>query len=252
MELNYSNKKRDSSFGQKALLSKPSGVQAGCHTLFRKIEHSRLMHFDISRYRTFNEGHVDKTYDFLLDMIKGYIARGKQERVLKERERAVKLSLSPTKTTPALEDTEKPVAPSTKTKKEATAASSSTSDPPKGNPKAKAKSEAASVLPAPSPKSHGDKKNKKGKGKGGRSSSPTDKKNVFCNYFFKRGGYSKGDTCRYSHSQKVYDARMKDKKGRSRSRDSSRGKSKGSSSSAGPKRKTCWQWQKGTCTFGST
>ena len=44
---------------------------------------------------------------------------------------------------------------------------------------------------------------------------------------------------------------MKDKKGRSRSRDSSRGKSKGSSSSAGPKKRTCWQWQKGTCTFGN-
>ena len=50
---------------------------------------------------------------------------------------------------------------------------------------------------------------------------------------------------------RVYDAKMKDKKGRSRSRDSSRGKSKGSSSSAGPKKRTCWQWQKGTCTFGS-
>ena len=35
---------------------------------------------------------------------------------------------------------------------------------------------------------------------------------------------------------RVYDAKMKDKKGRSRSRDSSRGKSKGSSSSAGPRR----------------
>ena len=30
-------------------------------TLFRKIEHSKLMHLDISRYRTFNEGHPEKT-----------------------------------------------------------------------------------------------------------------------------------------------------------------------------------------------
>ena len=51
--------------------------------------------------------------------------------------------------------------------------------------------------------------------------------------------------------RKVYDAKMKDKKSRSRSRDSSGRKSKGSSSSAGPKKKVCWQWQKGTCTFGS-
>ena len=94
-------------------------------TLFRKIEHSKLMHFDISRYRTFDEGHPEKTYDFLINMIKGYIARGKQERLLKERERAVKLSLTSTKTTPALEDAAKPAAP-TKTKKEDAAAASST------------------------------------------------------------------------------------------------------------------------------
>ena len=218
-------------------------------TLFRKIEHSKLMHFDISRYRTFDEGHPEKTYDFLTTMIKGYIARGKQERLLKDRERAVKLSLSSNKTAPAPEDTEKPAAP-IKTKKENEAAASSTGDPPK-RPKAKAKSEAASVLPTPSPKSHADKNNKKGKGGKGRSSSPVDKKKIFCNYFFNKGGCNKGDKCLYSHSQKVYDAKMKGKKGRSGSRDSSRGKSKGSSSSTGPKKKICWNWQKGTCTFGS-
>ena len=217
-------------------------------TLFRKIEHSKLMHF-ISRYRTFDEGHPEKTYDFLITMIKGYIARGKPERLLRDRERAVKLSLSSTKTAPAPEDVEKPAAP-IKTKKENEAAASSTGDPPK-RPKAKAKSDAASVLPTPSPKSHADKNNKKGKGGKGRSSSPVDKKKIFCNYFFNKGGCNKGDKCLYSHSQKVYDAKMKGKKGRSGSRDSSKGKSKGSSSSAGPKKRTCWNWQKGTCTFGS-
>ena len=219
-------------------------------TLFRKIEHSKLMHFDISRYRTFDEGHPEKTYDFLLKMIQGYIARGKQERLLKDRERAVKMSLSNSKTTPALEDAPKPAAP-TKTKKEDAAAASSTDDPPKVKPKTKAKNDAASVLPTPSPKPHADKNNKKGKGGKGRSSSPTDKKKIFCNYFFNKGGCNKGDKCLYSHSQKVYDAKMKGKKGRSRSRESSGKRSKGSSSSAGPRKKTCWQWQKGTCTFGS-
>ena len=219
-------------------------------TLFRKIEHSKLMHFDISRYPTFNEGHPEKTYDFLVDMIKGYIARGKQERLLKERGRAVKVSSTSNKTTPALEDIEKP-APPVKTKKDAAAASSSSTDPPKGNPKAKAKSEAASVLPTPSPNAHADKKGK-GKGKGGRSSSPVDKKKIYCNYFFNKGGCNKGDQCLYSHSQKVYDAKMKEKKGRSRSRDSSKGRGKGSSSSTGPKKKTvCWRWQKGKCTYGN-
>ena len=218
-------------------------------TLFRKIEHSKLMALDINRYKTFDEGHPEKTYVYLTGMIKGYIARGKQERLLKDRERAVKLSLSSNKTTPALEDADKPAAP-VKTKKENEAAASSTGDPPK-RPKAKAKSEAASVLPTPSPKSHADKNNKKGKGGKGRSSSPVDKKKIFCNYFFNKGGCNKGDKCLYSHSQKVYDAKTKGKKGRSGSRDSSRGKGKGSSSSAGPKKKVCWNWQKGTCTFGS-
>ena len=218
-------------------------------TLFRKIEHSKLMSFDINRYRTYDEGHPEKTYASLTGMIKGYIARGKQERLLKDRERAVKLSLSSNKTTPALEDADKPAAP-IKTKKENEAAASSTGDPPK-RPKAKAKSEAASVLPTPSPKSHADKNNKKGKGGKGRSSSPVDKKKIYCNYFFNKGGCSKGDKCLYSHSQKVYDAKMKGKKGRSGSRDSSRGKSRGSSSSIGSKKKVCWNWQKGTCTFGN-
>ena len=193
-------------------------------TLFRKIEHSKLMRFDISRYRTFDEGHPEKTYDFLITMIKGYIARGKQERLLRDRERAVKLSLSSTKTAPAPEDAEKPAAP-IKTKKENEAAASSTGDPPK-RPKAKAKSDAASVLPTPSPKSHADKNNKIGKGGKGRSSSPVDKKKIFCNYFFNKGGCNKGDKCLYSHSQKVYDAKMKGKKGRRGSRDSSKGKVK--------------------------
>ena len=98
-------------------------------TLFRKIEHSKLMSFDISRYRTYDEGHPEKTYESLIGMIKGYIARGKQERLLKDRERAVKLSLSSNKTTPALEDADKPAAP-VKTKKENEAAASSTGDPP--------------------------------------------------------------------------------------------------------------------------
>ena len=210
-------------------------------TLFRKIEHSKLMYFDISRYRTFDEGHPEKTYKFLMDMIKGYIARGKQERLLKDRERAVKMTLGNTKITPALEDAPKPAAP-TKTKKEDAAAASSAGDPPKVKPKTKAKNEAASVLPTPSPKSHADKNNKKGKGGKGRSSSPTDKKKIFCNYFFNKGGCNKGDKCLYSHSQKVYDAKMKGKKGRSRSRESSGKRSKGSSSSAGPKKKVCWQY----------
>ena len=79
--------------------------------------------------KPFDEGHHEKTYAYLTGMIKGYIARGKQERLLKDRERAVKLSLSSNKTTPALDDADKPAAP-VKTKKENEAAASSTGDPP--------------------------------------------------------------------------------------------------------------------------
>jgi len=53
---------------------------------------------------------------------------------------------------------------------------------------------------------------------------PLTRRIFFCNYFFNKGGCNKGDKCLYSHSQKVYDAKMKDKKRRSGSRDSSRGK----------------------------
>ena len=105
----------------------------------------------------------------------------------------MKLSLNPSKTTPAANDDEKLAVPS-KTTKEA-AAASSTDDPAQGNPRAKAKSDAASVLPTPSPKAHPDRKTKKGKGGSkGRLSSPTDKKKqfFFCNYFFTKVDATKG------------------------------------------------------------
>ena len=95
-------------------------------TLFRKIEHSKLMHFDISRYRTFDEGHPEKTYDFLITMIKGYIARGKQERLLKDRERAVKIVIVFCQDNTCLWKTQRKPAAPIKTKKENEAAASST------------------------------------------------------------------------------------------------------------------------------
>ena len=218
-------------------------------TLFRKIEHSKLMHFDISRYRTFDEGHPEKTYDFLITMIKGYIARGKQERLLRDRERAVKLSLSSTKTAPAPEDAESlPLLsrPRRRTKQLHHPQVILLSDL-KQRRRVTLPQSSRHLLRSLTP----TRTTRKAKVGRGRSSSPVDKKKIFCNYFFNKGGCNKGDKCLYSHSQKVHDAKMKGKKGRSGSRDSSKGKSKGSSSSAGPKKRTCWNWQKGTCTFGS-
>eukprot|EP00435_Cladocopium_sp_Y103_P049810 s1489_g15.t1 len=220
-------------------------------TFFRKIEDSKLMSYDISKYKTLNEGHQDRTYEYLLNVVKGYIQRGKQDRLVLDRERAVKQSLQQSRTTPAETDDTKTAAPSTKTKKEqnAAAASSSTETP---KPKAKPKAKAASVLPTPSPKRHAaDKKNKPG-GRPGRSSSPVDKKKIFCNFHFNKGGCNKGDKCPYSHSKKVYDAKMAQKKKgkRGSSNDSSRSRGRRSSSSAKP-RDVCWQWQAGKCKFGS-
>eukprot|EP00435_Cladocopium_sp_Y103_P025293 s1635_g6.t1 len=180
-------------------------------TFFRKIEDSKLMSYDIQEYKTLSDGHADRTYDYLLNVVKGYIQRGKQDRLVLDRERAVKQSLQQTRTTPAESEDTRSAAPSTKTKKEtnAAAASSSTETP---KPKAKPKAQAASVLPTPSPKRHAaDKKNKPG-GRPGRSSSPADKKKIFCNFHFNKGGCNKGDKCPYSHSKKVYDAEMAQKK----------------------------------------
>ena len=117
-----------------------------------------------------------------------------------------------------MEDDVRTAAP-TKTKKEDVAAASSAGDPPKGKPKAKAKSEAASVLPTPSPKSHADK-NKKARAKAGKEDHhhPLTRRRYSAITSSNKGGCNKGDKCLYSHSQKVYDAKMKDKKGRSRSR----------------------------------
>eukprot|EP00435_Cladocopium_sp_Y103_P067688 s290_g30.t1 len=171
---------------------------------------------DIHKYKILGEDGPDKTYDKLLEMIAGYIRRGKQDKLLVERERAIKLSQQNARTTPALsDDTTRPAAAKTKPRKEAHAAASSSTERPNPKPKAKpkAKSDAASVLPTPSPKSHSDKKKKPGGGgRTSRSSSPVDKKKIFCNFHFNKGGCNQGDKCQYSHSKKVYDAKMAEKK----------------------------------------
>ena len=151
------------------------------------------MSFDISRYRTFDEGHPEKTYDFLISMIKGYIARGKQERLLKERERAVKLSLASSKTTPALEDVERPAAP-TKTKKEDAAAASSTGDPHKGKPKGQDEDRSC-IRPSDTFSQNLTPTRTTRKAKVGREDRhhPLTRRRSFANYFFNKGGCNKGD-----------------------------------------------------------
>eukprot|EP00435_Cladocopium_sp_Y103_P049150 s608_g14.t1 len=224
-------------------------------TFFRKIEDSKLMAYDVHKYKTLEEGNADKTYEYLLNMVKGYIQRGKQDKLLLDRERAVKLSLQHSRTSPAEADDSRAAAPSTKPKKESNVAASSTDEPkPKAKPKAKTKAEkeAASVLPTPSPKRHAaDQKNKPGGGgRTSRSSSPADKKKIFCNFHFNKGGCNKGDKCPYSHFKKVYDAKMAQKKKKRGASDSSGSRGRRSASSARP-RGVCWQWKNGTCKYGA-
>ena len=74
-------------------------------------------------------------------------------------------------------------------------------------------------------------------------------------FHFVKKNCNKGKDCPYSHSQKVYDAKKKDKRDRSRSNSSSRSrKPRGRSESPAPLdkdgKRTCLLHAKGKCTYG--
>lgn len=153
---------------------------------------------DVSAYNSMSEGDPRKTYNRLCDVIRRYIERQTEDKVIAEKERAVKKVAN---ISPGL----KPTVPAPKGK----------AMPVDPNPKKKAKpeEEAASAKPRPNIKKHPEDKNKKGKGKGegkdtprGRSTS-VDKKKTPCKLFAK-GECAKGKDCPYRH-----------KKPRSQSRD---------------------------------
>eukprot|EP00435_Cladocopium_sp_Y103_P013815 s4856_g3.t1 len=90
----------DAVYNMKADDDRPSKNSLRDH-LFRKFENSKLMTYDIHKYKALREGDPDRTYEYLLEMIKGYIQRGKQDKLLAERERAAKLSFQNSRSTPA-------------------------------------------------------------------------------------------------------------------------------------------------------
>eukprot|EP00435_Cladocopium_sp_Y103_P008623 s4782_g2.t1 len=58
-------------------------------TLYRKIEGSQLMKFDLSRYESAIEGDEDRSYKYLLNMIKKHVKKKLEERLIRDKEKAV-------------------------------------------------------------------------------------------------------------------------------------------------------------------
>ena len=158
--------------------------------LFDKIKGSTSMAFDIRYYKNLREGHEEKNYEYLIEMINRTIANEREEKNRLEKAKGVKELLG-NKALPA---------------------------PPKkeGKPEKPTKpnnDDAAPVIVKSYPKAHGDKggkgKDGKGKEKGKRDRSrdqsrpqSQDRKSIPCVFHFQKGGCSKGKDCPFSHSKK--------------------------------------------------
>ena len=164
--------------------------------LFDKIKGSSSMALDIRYYKKNPEGHPEKTYEYLMEMINRTIATEREEKNRLEKLKGVNQIVSNPKALAA----EKPGKKDDNTKADKT---------PKAN------ENAAPVLTKPNPKAHnenekGKGKYEKGKGKGkgkdrdkSRARPPSvDRKNIPCVYHFQKGGWSKGKDCPFSHSKK--------------------------------------------------
>ena len=162
-------------------------------TLFDKIRGSTSMQFEIRYYRSLPEGHTEKTYEYLMNMMARTIATEREEKNRLDKAKGIRELLG-AKALAA----EKPNKNDNKPKNDKT----------KENPE----NNALPVLTKPSPKAHGEKgkgkdKGDKGKGKGkrdkskGRSQSQ-DRKSIPCVFYFQKGGCSKGKECLYSHAKK--------------------------------------------------
>ena len=124
------------------------------------------MSYDIHMYNSLNEGDPKKTYQTLRDIIRRHIERQTEDKMLPEKEKAVKNAANISKAAPKAKATPAP------------------NDPKKPKPKSSGAmgetEEETPVIPTPDPK-------KKGKGKGsgkdrGRSTS-VDKKKIRCKFF---------------------------------------------------------------------
>ena len=71
----------------------PSGISSDetlRDLLWRKIRNSKLMFHDIHMYNSLNEGDPEKTYQTLRAMIRRHIERQTEDKMLLEKEKAVK------------------------------------------------------------------------------------------------------------------------------------------------------------------
>ena len=216
---------------------KPRGL-ALRDILFDKIKGSTSMAFDIRYYKNKPEGHPEKTYEYLMEMMTRTIATEREEKNRLEKLKGVNQIVANPKALAA----EKPGKKENQ-QENAKAAAKATNE------------NATPVVPRPPQKEHneyakGKGKYEKGKGKGkskdkdrGRSAS-VDRKNIPCVYHFQKGGCSKGKDCPFSHSKKKW----------SRGSSSGPGGGKGNPKndrSASPKPKSekpCFLFAKGQCT----
>ena len=217
---------------------KPRGL-ALRDILFDKIKGSTSMAFDIRDYKKNPEGHPEKTYEYLMEMINRTIATEREEKNRLEKLKGVNQIVSNPKALAAEKPGEK----------------ENQQDNTKAASKATNES-AAPVVPRPPQKEHneyakGKGKYEKGKGKGknkdkdkSRGRSPSvDRKTIPCVYHFQKGGCSKGKDCPFSHSKKKW----------SRGSSSGPGNGKGNPKndrSASPKpknEKPCFLFAKGQC-----
>ncbi len=206
--------------------------------LFDKIKGSTLMQFDIRYYKSLREGHADKTYDYLMEMMSRTIATEREEKNRLDKAKGIRELLG-AKALAA----EKPDKGSGKTK----------NDTSKDN----AENSAVPVLTKPSPKAHGEKGkgkggNGKGKGppKGDRSRGRTpsqDKKKIPCVFHFQKGGCSRGKDCLFSHAKKHAPRGSSPGPGKGKG-GGGQGKGRSSSPKATPKgEKPCFLFAKGKC-----
>ena len=194
--------------------------------LLRKIEGSQALHVDLPIFKSRDKDDKKKTYQELLEIMKGHIARVREDKNMAARDKFTTDYTNLGKpTTPA----PKPAAPAPNPKDGKTGKPSAPA--PKGKP-------GAPVLPSGNPKSHG-----KGKGKGNRRSrspSTKDPSKTFCRFHFNKGNCKHGDKCHWD--------KRKNKDGK-----------KGSGSSTSPRRSQtrggkkdghCYGWAKGDCKRG--
>ena len=203
--------------------------------LWDKVKDSKVMALDLQVYDNMLDKDTDKTYQKLREILAKWIRKSNETTNKKERERE-KAFGNLVKATPAQEKKD------TKSKDKAV----------KSNPK----SNAAPVLPQAAPKDHNKKKERgrsatkspRGDSKG-RSSTPVDTSKIGCAFhFYGKNGCSRGDKCKFSHSDKHKSTAKKPDELRGRSRSKSPGPRSGS-----PKpihEQACWNFQKGICKFG--